>query len=175
MPVEGLEWKVEAFAKAERRTVPMMLRILIEEALQARGEPPIPDAGESAVNFLKAVIEGGDLDLEVINLLSENLGVKPSVLSKIYKTVRESQDEDTQKTNENTIQDLVLNWGDLESLAKLAKIPIENLNGIAEGKPPTDDDLIGLGRVLEQSTEELLEIRAKTFQRKHKRKQTNGS
>lgn len=61
-----------------------------------------------------------------------------------------------------TMADLVKAWNK-EELAKDARLPIERIEAIASGERPTDDDLIALGRVLEQDTAILLEIRQRDF------------
>ena len=70
----------------------------------------------------------------------------------------------TAKTRSLTIADLIRDW-DLEELARLSEVPVENLQAILEGQKPTNDDLIGLGIVLCKengepwTTDELVEIR----------------
>lgn len=70
----------------------------------------------------------------------------------------------TAKTRSLTIADLIRDW-DLEELARLSEVPVENLQVILEGQKPTNDDLIGLGIVLCKengepwTTDELVEIR----------------
>ena len=61
-----------------------------------------------------------------------------------------------------TMADLVKAWNK-EELALEARLPIERIEAIASGERPTDDDLIALGRVLEQDTAILLEIRQRDF------------
>lgn len=61
-----------------------------------------------------------------------------------------------------TMADLVKAWK-FEELAKEARLPIERIEALASGERPTDDDLIALGRVLEQDTAILLEIRQRDF------------
>lgn len=68
------------------------------------------------------------------------------------------------KTRTLTIADLIRDW-DLEELAQLSEVPVENLQAIVAGQQPTNDDLIGLGIVLCKdngepwTTDELVEIR----------------
>lgn len=68
------------------------------------------------------------------------------------------------KTRTATIADLIRDW-DLEQLARLSEIPVENLEAIVAGQRPTNDDLIGLGVVLCKdngepwTTDELVKIR----------------
>ncbi len=68
------------------------------------------------------------------------------------------------KTRSLTIADLIRGW-ELEELARLSEVPIENLQAILAGQQPTNDDLIGLGVVLCKdngepwTTDELVEIR----------------
>ncbi|MGE5659462.1 MAG: hypothetical protein ACM37W_22950 [Actinomycetota bacterium] len=63
-----------------------------------------------------------------------------------------------------TIAQLVQNWGSLEQLAKQVSLPIENVKAIATGEPPTDEELMKLGRVLsEYDLEVLLKLRDRTF------------
>ena len=59
---------------------------------------------------------------------------------------------------------LISSWN-FEELAKEARLPIERIQAMARGERPTDDDLIALGRVLEQDTAQLLEIRQRDFPR----------
>lgn len=72
------------------------------------------------------------------------------------------------KTGSITIADLIRGW-DLEELAQLSEVPIENLQAILAGQQPTNDDLIGLGVVLCKdngepwTTDELVEIRDRSF------------
>ncbi|MGQ4646784.1 hypothetical protein [Lyngbya aestuarii] len=67
-----------------------------------------------------------------------------------------------------TIADLIKDWN-LEKLAKLSEVKIENLQAIRAGERPTNDDLIGLGIILCKedgepwTTDELIEIRDRTF------------
>jgi hypothetical protein len=67
-----------------------------------------------------------------------------------------------------TIADLIRDW-DLDELARLSEVPVENLQAILAGERPTNDDLIGLGIVLCKengepwTTEELVEIRDGEF------------
>lgn len=74
----------------------------------------------------------------------------------------------TAQTRSTSIAELIGNW-DLEELAKLSEVKVENLQAIREGHRPTDDDLIGLGIVLCKengepwTTEELVEIRNQAF------------
>ena len=69
---------------------------------------------------------------------------------------------------ELTIAKLISDW-DLEELANLSEVKVENLEAIAKGQRPNNDDLIGLGAVLCKedgspwSTEELIEIRDRCF------------
>ncbi|MEC4895988.1 MAG: hypothetical protein SAL07_23675 [Oscillatoria sp. PMC 1051.18] len=58
--IEGLRDKIEAFQSLERRpSVSQMVRVLIEEALEARGEPPnIETEKEQAIEFIKSLISG---------------------------------------------------------------------------------------------------------------------
>jgi len=68
------------------------------------------------------------------------------------------------KTRAITIADLIRDWN-LEELATLSEVPVENLHAILQGNTPTNDDLIGLGVVLCKdngepwTTDELVEIR----------------
>ena len=72
------------------------------------------------------------------------------------------------KTRTLTIADLIRDW-DLEELARLSELPVENLQAILEGQRPSNDDLIGLGIVLCKdngepwTTDELVEIRDYSF------------
>lgn len=63
-----------------------------------------------------------------------------------------------------TMAQLVSTWN-FEQLALDARLPIERIQAIAHGERPTDDDLIALGRVLEQDTSQLLAIRQRDFPR----------
>ncbi|HEY9614002.1 hypothetical protein [Allocoleopsis sp.] len=72
------------------------------------------------------------------------------------------------KTRTLTIADLIRDWN-LEELARLSELPVENLQAILEGQRPSNDDLIGLGIVLCKdngepwTTDELVEIRDYSF------------
>lgn len=72
------------------------------------------------------------------------------------------------KTRTLTIADLIYSW-DLDELARLSEVSVENLQAILEGQKPTNDDLIGLGVVLCKddgepwTTDELVEIRDRSF------------
>ena len=72
------------------------------------------------------------------------------------------------KTRTLTIADLIRDWN-LEELARLSEVPVENLLAILEGQRPSNDDLIGLGIVLCKehgepwTTDELVEIRDYSF------------
>jgi hypothetical protein len=72
------------------------------------------------------------------------------------------------KTRCLTIADLIRDWN-LEKLAQLSEVPVENLQAILEGQRPSNDDLIGLGVVLCKengepwTTDELVEIRDRSF------------
>lgn len=73
------------------------------------------------------------------------------------------------KTRNTTIADLIRGWN-LDELAQLSEVPVENLQAILEGQRPTNDDLIGLGIVLCKddgqpwTTDELVEIRDRCFE-----------
>lgn len=68
------------------------------------------------------------------------------------------------QTRRLTIADLIRDWN-LEELARLSEVPVENLQAILAGQKPTNDDLIGLGVVLCKdngepwTTDELVQIR----------------
>ncbi|NEP03219.1 MAG: hypothetical protein F6K58_32195 [Symploca sp. SIO2E9] len=63
-----------------------------------------------------------------------------------------------------TIAALVKQW-DLEKLAAEARLPIEEVEFIANGSRPNDEQVIALGRILSFNTEELLKIRMRDFPR----------
>lgn len=85
------------------------------------------------------------------------------ILGKFFSLLDQGEIASAQN-NQLTIAELIRNW-DLEKLAELSEVKIENLQAILAGGSPTNDDLIGLGVVLckENSepwtTEELIEIR----------------
>lgn len=86
-----------------------------------------------------------------------------NVLSIFFELLDKGEILVTQDQN-LTIADLIRDW-DLDELARLSEVPVENLQAILEGERPTNDDLIGLGIVLCKengepwTTEELVEIR----------------
>lgn len=58
----------------------------------------------------------------------------------------------------------ILKGQNLKKISEDAEIPIENLEAIANGNRPTDDDIIGLGQVLNNyDTADLLRIRQRDF------------
>jgi hypothetical protein len=80
----------------------------------------------------------------------------------VNKAIEENKEEQRSQKSEPSIAELVNQW-DLRKLAEQALMPIENLEAIARGERPSDDDLICLGRVLEVDTAELLRIRIRDF------------
>lgn len=89
-----------------------------------------------------------------------------SVSSLIERVVISAIDEDKSAISRHkpnpSIADTVKRH-DLRELAEEALMPLENLQAIAKGGRPTDDDIICLGRVLEFDTVELLRMRQRDF------------
>lgn len=65
-------------------------------------------------------------------------------------------------TNQTTFESL-LSGKDLSLLVKPAGLPIERLEAIASGAKPCDNDIVGLSRALQKTSDELLAIRRKIF------------
>ncbi|MDY6785048.1 MAG: hypothetical protein SW833_21310 [Cyanobacteriota bacterium] len=81
--IEGLEEKITAFMKVERRSsLAQMIRVLVEEALEARGEPPILEEfpEEAATNFIKALARGKQPSLEEMAELARSLSLSEKEL-----------------------------------------------------------------------------------------------
>lgn len=110
--INGLRGIIQRLADEERRSLSQMVRILIEEALQARGR---------------------------------------------YNSAR-------QLANSPAIAELVNTWN-LKELAKEARLPINEVEAIANGSRPNDEQLVALGRVMDYDTEQLLQIRMRDFPR----------
>ena len=87
-----------------------------------------------------------------------------SILGRFFHMIDLGQIEPIESMHNNLIAELIADW-DLEELADLSEVTVENLQAIAQGKRPTNDDLIGLGTVLCKedgqpwTTEELISIR----------------
>jgi hypothetical protein len=81
--IEGLEEKITAFMKVERRSsLAQMIRVLVEEALEARGEPPLVEEfpEEAATNFIKALVRGKQPSLEDMAELARSLDLSEKEL-----------------------------------------------------------------------------------------------
>jgi hypothetical protein len=63
-----------------------------------------------------------------------------------------------------SIAELIKTWN-LEELAKEARVPIEDVQSLANGARPNDEQLVALGRVFDYDTEQLLQIRMRDFPR----------
>lgn len=111
--INGLRGIIQRLAEEERRSLSQMVRILIEEALRARGKYPPPS---------------------------------------------------DKQTSLPTLADLVKQWN-FQELAREARLPIEQIEALASGSRPMDEQLVALGRVLDYDTEQLLQIRLRDFPR----------
>jgi len=81
----------------------------------------------------------------------------------VLEAIEQNKNELTGQEAQPSIAHLVQKW-DLRKLAEEALMPIEDLERVAKGERPTDDDLINLGRILEGfDTVELLKIRKRDF------------
>lgn len=83
--IEGLRPYIEAFSQLERRpSIAQMVRVLIEEALEARGEPPnIPTPKSTTIHFLRLLAEGKQPSDEELAQLAQTLDLELKYLQEI--------------------------------------------------------------------------------------------
>jgi hypothetical protein len=92
----------------------------------------------------------------------------------VSEAIEENKNELSDQQSQPSIATLVQQW-DLRKLAEEALMPIEDLERIAKGERPTDDDIINLGRIFEGfDTAELLKIRKRDFPLAGNGKKKNG-